>query len=112
MSNPKFRLFKDQRGYYRFTLDSINGEPILHATEGYSTKQACQTGIASVKVNAPIESRYTRSQATNGQFYFTLSALNGEKIGMSEMYISSSSRDNGINAVKRDAPNAPTVDLT
>lgn len=111
MENPKFQVFKDTRGEFRFRLKAKNGEPIL-SSEGYTTKQGCLTGIASVKINAPIDSRYYRSVASSGQYYFTLRAANGEKIGTSEMYSSASARDNGIEAVKRDAPGAPTEDLT
>lgn len=112
MENPKFQIFKDNVGEYRFRLKAKNGEIILQSSEGYTTKQNCQNGIASVQVNAPYDSRYIRSTAINGQYYFVLKAANGEPLGRSEMYNSSYGRDNGIEAVKRDAPNAPTEDLT
>ena len=67
----------------------------------------------SVKENSPYESRYERKTTWTGiQYYFTHKAANGEPIGVSEMYNSTYSRDNGITTVKRDAPNAPIVDLT
>lgn len=112
MQNPKFELFKDKKGEYRFNLKAKNGEIILRSSEGYVSKQGCQQGIASVKGNSPYDSRYDRRTATNGQFYFVLKAGNGEPLGISEMYYTTSGRDNGIEAVKRDAPNAPTEDLT
>jgi uncharacterized protein len=92
-------------------LKARNGENIL-ASEGYTAKQSCLNAIASVKVNAPYDSRYERKTATNGQYYFVLKAGNGEVIGVGEMYTTSQARENGIDAVKRDAPNAPTVDLS
>ena len=112
MENPKFQIYKDTKGDYRFRLYAKNGEIILHASEGYASKQGCQTGIASVKANAPYDARYDRRISSNSQYYFVLKGANGEIIGMSEMYYSTSGRDNGINAVKRDAPGAPTEDLT
>lgn len=112
MQNPKFELFKDSKGEYRFRLRAKNGEPILHSSEGYTTKQGCQQGIASVKINAPYDSRYDRRTATNGQYFFVLKAANGEILSISEMYQTTTGRDNGIDAVKRDAPNAPVEDLT
>lgn len=112
MTFPKFTIFKDTKDEYRFNLFAKNGENILRSSEGYSSKQGCQKGIASVKTNAPYDSRYSRSIASSGDYYFTLKAANGETLGISEMYTSSYARDNGINAVKRDAPNAPTEDLT
>ena len=112
MVNPKFEIYLDQKSEFRFRLKAKNGENILHSTEGYTTKQNCQKGIASVKTNAPYDSRYHRDTAKNGQSYFVLKAGNGEPLGMSEMYSSKAARDNGIEAVKRDAPNAPVLDLT
>jgi uncharacterized protein YegP (UPF0339 family) len=112
MKNPKFQLFKDSKGEFRFRLTAKNGEIILRSSESYSSKQGCQRGIASVKVNAPYDSRYQRATASNGQYYFTLNASNGETLGISEMYTTIRARNNGIEAVKRDAPNAPTEDLT
>ena len=48
---PKFQLYKDAAEQFRFRLIAANGEIIL-ASEGYTTKQHCHTGIASVKTNA------------------------------------------------------------
>lgn len=112
MQNPKFQIFKDKVGEFRFRLKARNGEIILRSSEGYTRKQSCQGGIASVKLNAPYDSRYERGKARNGHYYFVLKARNGEALGMSEMYQTQAGRDNGIAAVKRDAPNAPTEDLT
>lgn len=110
MTNPKFQLYKSGNEY-RYRLRARNGEIILHG-EGYTSKQGCQNGKASVKANAPYDSRYERKLATNNQYYFVLKATNGETIGVSETYTTASARDNGIEAVKRDAPDAPTEDLT
>lgn len=111
MENPKFTKFKDKGSQYRFNLKAGNGEIILHS-EAYTTSSSCNNGISSVKVNSPIERNYSRLTAQNGQYYFTLKAVNGEIIGVSEMYVSTGGRDNGIEAVKRVAPTAPVQDLT
>ena len=50
---PKFEIFKATDGKYYFRLKAVNGEIIAHS-EGYSSKQGAQDGIASVKKNAPI----------------------------------------------------------
>ena len=75
-------------------------------------KSSAENEISSVKTNAPIDSRYDRKTATNGQFYFNLKAANGEVIGTSEMYTTSTARDNGIESVKQNAPGATVEDLT
>jgi uncharacterized protein len=96
---------------YMFNLKASNGEKVL-TSERYTTKQGAVNGIGSVKVNAPFDARYRRLLASNGSPYFTLTATNGEVIGTSELYSSTSARDAGIEVVKRDAPGAPTVDNT
>lgn len=50
--NPKFELFKDKAGEFRFHLKAANGEIILKS-EGYTVKASCKNGIASVVKNAP-----------------------------------------------------------
>jgi len=110
VSNPKFQIY-NSGSEYRYRLRARNGEIILHG-EGYSSKQGCLNGVASVKSNAPHDSRYDRRVATNGQFYFVLKAANGEIIGNSELYTTESARENGIESVKKNAPEAPIEDLT
>ena len=51
---PKFEIYKDKAGEFRFRLKARNGEIIL-ASEGYKTKAACENGIESVRKNAPAE---------------------------------------------------------
>ncbi|MDJ0419687.1 YegP family protein [Rhodococcus opacus] len=47
----KFELFKDTGGKFRFHLKAANGE-IIAASQGYTSKAAAQSGIASIKDNA------------------------------------------------------------
>lgn len=110
MSNikfPKFIITKAKNGEYMFNLWSVNGRIILTSSETYTQKQNCQKGIESVKNHADNDKYYERKMAINGvQHYFNLKARNGQIIGKSEMYESTASRDDGIEAVKRDAPKA------
>lgn len=111
MNNPKFTVFKSSvNNQYYYRLRATNGEIILNG-EGYTTKQACLNGIASVKVNAPYDSRYERKDGITS-YTFNLKAANGEVIGRSESYTSRAGRENGIDAVKKDAPGAGVEDLS
>ncbi|MCH5162104.1 MAG: YegP family protein [Clostridiales bacterium] len=47
---PKFEIYLDKAGEYRFRLKATNGEPIL-ASEGYTAKVNCKNGIESVRKN-------------------------------------------------------------
>ena len=111
MKNPKFQIFVGNNDQFYFRLKAANGEIIL-GSEGYTAKPSCQNGIASVKENARLDHRYQRKTASNGQFYFTLTAANGEPIGKSEMYTTEDARDNGIEAVKKTAPDANVEDIS
>ena len=51
-TNPKFELYEDKAGQYRFRLKARNGE-IIATSEGYKTKASCENGIESVRKNAP-----------------------------------------------------------
>ena len=107
----KFEIFMDKAGEYRFRLKAGNGETIL-ASEGYKQKASAENGIASVQKNASEDARYERKETASGKPMFNLKASNGQVIGTSEQYSSSSARDNGIESVKNNAPSANTVDLT
>ena len=49
--NPKFELYLDKAGKYRFRLKARNGK-IVGVSEGYNNKSGCLNGIESVRINA------------------------------------------------------------
>ena len=53
-TNPRFELFLDKAGAYRFRLRSRNGQ-VIAVSEDYTTREACENGIESVKKNAAEE---------------------------------------------------------
>ncbi|MDN3676281.1 YegP family protein [Flavobacterium paronense] len=107
----KFVITKRTNGDFQFTLKATNGERIL-TSEGYATKAGCENGIDSVRTNVLNVARYERKVAVNGNYYFNLRAANGEIIGTSELYESTAGRDNGIEAVKNNTPQATVEDLS
>ena len=50
--HPKFEVYTDKAGEYRFRLKASNGQ-IIAVGEGYKAKVGCLNGIESVKKNAP-----------------------------------------------------------
>ena len=52
LTNPKFEIYLDKAGEFRFRLKARNGE-IIGASEGYKAKASCKNGIDSVVKNAP-----------------------------------------------------------
>lgn len=49
---PKFEIYTDKAGEFRFRLKATNGQ-IIATGEGYKTLKSCQNGVASVQKNAP-----------------------------------------------------------
>ena len=92
-------------------MKAANGRVIL-ASQGYKSKKSCLEGIDSVKKNGPMDERFDRLVAKNGQPYFNLKASNGQVIGTSEMYSSATAMEKGIESVKKNAPDAEVVDLS
>ena len=51
LKHPKFEVYLDKAGEYRFRLKATNGK-IIVASESYKSKDSCMNGIESVKKNA------------------------------------------------------------
>ena len=62
VTNPKFEVYLDKRGEYRFRLKARNGE-IIATGEGYKAKASCLNGIDSIRRNAP-ESPVVKEEPT------------------------------------------------
>ena len=52
-THPKFEMYQDRAGEYRFRLKARNGK-VIAVSEGYTTKASCENGIESVKKNAEV----------------------------------------------------------
>ncbi len=117
-------VVKETNTGVKFDLKAGNGETIA-TSEVYSSKAACENGIESVKKNAPvanIEDQTVEGFATEknpkfevyadkaGEFRFRLKATNGQVIATSEGYKSKAGCMNGIESVKKNAPEAEVVD--
>ena len=107
----KFVITKRKNDEFQFNLKAGNGQVIL-ASEGYKAKASCLNGIESVRRNSQDDSKFDRKESSNGKPYFNLKATNVQIIGNSEMYESVASRDNGIESVKKNAPDATVDDQT
>ena len=52
VTNPKFEVYVDKAGEFRFRLKARNGE-IIATGEGYKAKASCLNGIESIGKDAP-----------------------------------------------------------
>ena len=49
--HPKFEVYTDKAGEFRFRLKATNGQ-VIAISEGYTTHASCINGVESVKKNA------------------------------------------------------------
>ncbi len=116
-------VVKNTKTGVKFDLKATNGE-VIATSEVYSKEASCKAGIASVKKNAPVaavENQTVEGYAVEkhpkfevytdkaGEFRFRLKATNGQIIAVGEGYKKLASCLNGIDSVKRNAPDAPIV---
>lgn len=117
-------VIKHTKTGVKFDLKAGNGE-VIATSEVYSGMDACKAGIESVRKNAPIaavEDQTAEGFATEknpkfeiyvdkaGEFRFRLTAKNGQTIAVSEGYKSLASCKNGVESVKKNAPDAEIVE--
>ena len=107
----------------KFDLKATNGQ-VIATSEVYTTDAACKNGIESVRknaVDAKLEDQTVENfeAVTNpkfevyvdkaGEFRFRLKARNGEIIATGEGYKAKASCLNGIDSIRRNAPDAEVV---
>ena len=51
VKHPKFEIYNDKAGEFRFRLKATNGQ-VIATSEGYKAEASCVNGIESVKKNA------------------------------------------------------------
>ena len=104
----------------KFDLKATNGQ-VIATSEVYESKAACKNGIESVRKNAPIASfedqtaegfevatnpKFEMYQDKAGEFRFRLKARNGQIIATSEGYTTKNACENGVESVRKNAPEA------
>ncbi len=107
----KFELKKAKDGQFMFNLKAANGQVIL-TSERYKQKSSAENGIESVRKNANRDGAFEPKINSKKEPYFILKATNGQEIGRSEYYSSNSAMENGIESVKKNAPDAKVDDTT
>lgn len=115
----KFIIKKNSAGKYMFNLKAGNGE-VIATSEAYESKDSCKKGIESVRKNAveavledqtikgfpeQLNPKFVIFKDKAEKFRFHLKAINGEIILASGSYTVKASCKNGIDSVRKNAPN-------
>ncbi len=119
----KFVIRKTATGI-KFDLKAGNGE-VIATSEVYESEAACKNGVESVRKNAPIANvedqtvegfekakcpKFEIYADKAGEFRFRLKATNGQVIAVSEGYKAMASCKNGVESVKKNAPEAAVIE--
>lgn len=107
-TGARYALKLDAGGQWYFTLYAKNGESVLRS-ERYLNEAGALNGIFSVADNGKNLARYQVKQGASGQWYFVLTATNGQVIGTSEMYSSKYNAERGRDAVIALVPQVPLL---
>ena len=120
----KFVVSMIEDGRLKFDLKSGNGE-VIASSQPYTAYSSCRNGIASVRRNArtaTIEDQtleeYEVQKCPKFEVYedgaggvqFRLKAKNGQVVVTGQSYKSKSGCLSGIDSVRKNAPDAPTVE--
>ena len=120
----KFVIKRTNTGV-KFDLKAGNGE-VIATSEVYTAEASCRKGIESVRKNAPIAGIENQTvegfEAVKhpkfeiyldkaGEYRFRLKATTGEIIAVSEGYKALAGCENGIESVKKNAPDAEIVEV-
>ena len=54
MATPKFEVYADVGGKYRWRLKDGNGEKIASSGESFATKENAKRAVRNVKATAPV----------------------------------------------------------
>ena len=116
-------VVKQAKTGMKFDLKAGNGE-IVATSQIYKSERTCMNGVRSVIRNAPIAAiedqtvegykvekhpKFEVYTDKSGEFRFRLKARNGEIILSGEGYKAKASCLNGIDSIRRNAPDAPVV---
>ena len=108
----------------KFDLKAGNGE-VIATSEVYTSMDACHKGIASVQKNAvaanlenqtvpeyknELNPKFQVYTDKAGEYRFRLTAKNGQVIAVSESYKALASCLNGVESVRKNAPDATIVE--
>lgn len=85
-------------GKFNFNFFAKNGQVVL-SSESYTSEAAAFNGAFAVQTEGTSQTSYTVKQNTAGGFYFTVTALNGQVVGVSQQYTTRRSAEDGAAAL-------------
>ena len=117
-SGARFEIYEDKADEHRWRLVSGNDEIVADGGEGYSGRSECADAVERFQSYAPSADTLAVGDSTieiyedeAGEYRWRLRHRNGTIMAVDgEGYSSRSSAIDGVNSVKRNAPEAPVED--
>jgi len=115
----RFEVYQDAAGKHRWRLLSANGELIADGGQGYGDRSAATDAVERVREYAPVADALTIGEAAveideddAGEYRWRLRHRNGTILATGgEGYSDRSGAVEGINGVKRNAPNTAVAEV-
>lgn len=105
----KYVISKAKNGEYYFNLKATNGQVIL--TSGmFPSLTDCTDAIFLVREVSAEDQSYERKTSSDNKPYFNLKGSEGQILGKSEMYESTTNMEKGIASVKRNGISTAVVE--
>lgn len=102
-AGARFDVQGSETGAFHFNVHAKNGQIVL-SSESYSSEAAAYNGAFAVQQDGQRAASYTVRPNAAGGYYFTVTADNGQVIGVSQQYTTKQSAETGAAAVQALLP--------
>ena len=102
-TGARVEVLESESGNFRFNFFARNGQ-IVVSSESYTSEAAAYNGAFAVQAEGATDAAYVVKENASGGFYFTVTALNGQVVGMSQQYTTRQSAQDAATAVKALLP--------
>ncbi|MBA3243303.1 MAG: YegP family protein, partial [Acidobacteria bacterium] len=102
-TGARVEVLVGETGKFRFNVHAKNGAIVL-SSEHYTTESAAFNGAFAVQAEGQSAANYSLKENASGGFYFTLSAQNGQIIGVSQQYTTRASATSAISSLQSFLP--------
>lgn len=102
-TGARVEVLVGETGKFRFNVHAKNGQIVL-SSEQYTTAAAAFNGAFAVQAEGQSATSYTVKSNSDGGYYFTLSANNGQIIGVSQQYTTRAAATSAISSLQSFLP--------
>jgi uncharacterized protein len=104
-TGARTEVTQGETGQFHFNFFAQNGQIVL-TSESYTSEEAAFNGAFAVQAEGVNAAAYTISENAKGGFFFTVKALNGQVIGVSQQY---TTRQSAVDATVSLQKLLPTI---